>query len=425
MHLLMVAVFVLGYAAIASENLLKINKAASALLAGAVCWTILILGSPDKHEVYLKFLEHTGSIAGILFFLMAAMTIVETINVYSGFDAIAEKLTATGNRRLLWIVSILTFFLSSVLDNLTTTIVMVSLLTKLVKKREDLLMFVGIVIIAANAGGAWTPIGDVTTTMLWIGGQLTTFPMLGQLVVPSLVCLVAPVVVVSLRIKSGDPSPRVVHEDSVPKTEQFGRNLVFVLGILCLLFVPVFKGFTGLPPYLGIVFALGVLWVVTEVLRRKGPQSNRETHSVARALHRVDMTTILFFLGILLAVAALESAGLLSALGLLLEKRVGSFTAIVFSIGLLSAVIDNVPLVAAAMNMYPLSHIPVDDHFWMFLSYCAGTGGSILVIGSAAGVAAMGLVKIDFFWYLKKISPLAFLGYVAGAIAYLVQGRLF
>ena len=423
--MILVVVFVLGYIAIASEEFVKVNKAATALLTGVFCWSILIFGSRDAHEVYRNLMEHTADIAGILFFLMGAMTIVGIIDLYNGFDIITSKIASSGNRGLLWLVGILSFFLSSILDNLTTTIVMVSLLAKLVQKRGDLLFFIGIVIISVNAGGAWSPIGDVTTTMLWIGGQVTTFPIIWQLIIPSLVCVALPLVWVSLTLKMQAPTAdRVIEKKPVSESQRTQRNLVFLLGVFCLLIVPVFKAITGLPPFIGMIFSLGVLWVATEFFHRKSNQNDREAHSVVRALQRIDMSTILFFLGILLSVTALESAGLLSQLGVLLENRIGNITSIVFSIGLLSAVIDNVPLVSAAMKMYPLSHFPANHHFWTFLSYCAGTGGSVLIIGSAAGVAAMGMAKIDFFWYLKKIAPLALLGYCAGAIAYMLQNKM-
>jgi Na+/H+ antiporter NhaD/arsenite permease-like protein len=303
--------------------------------------------------------------------------------------------------------------------------VLVSLLIKLVRKREDLLRYIGIVIISVNAGGAWSPIGDVTTTMLWIGGEITTLSIMGSLILPSLVCAAVPLVWVSFRLKNGTPAAGSAEPPSASCDPHPQRVFVFVLGISCLLFVPVFKGITHLPPFIGMLLGLGILWVATEVIRRKAGECGRERHSVLNALQRIDLSTILFFLGILLSVTALESAGLLSRLGAWLEQVIGNMSAVVFSIGILSSIVDNVPLVAATMKMYPLSYFPPDHHFWTFLSYCAGTGGSILVIGSAAGVAAMGMAKIDFFWYLKKIAPLAFIGYCAGAVFYLLQSSIF
>jgi Na+/H+ antiporter NhaD/arsenite permease-like protein len=425
MNIALITVFMLGYMAIASEHFIKVNKAATALLTGVLCWSLLVLGSHDFHEVYRQIMEHTADTAGILFFLMGAMTIVEIIDLYNGFDTITEKLTSAGNRRLLWLVGILSFFLSAMLDNLTTTIVMVSLLGKLGLKRENLLLYIGIVVISVNAGGAWSPIGDVTTTMLWIGSQITTVSIMVSLIVPSLFCAAVPLLWVTFKLKNEASHAGNLEIRQSPGSRHSQRIFVFVLGVSCLLFVPVFKGITHLPPFIGMLFGLGVLWVATEFIRRKKQKSGEESHSVLTALQRIDMSTILFFLGILLSVTALESAGLLSRLGAVLEQSIGNISAIVFSIGLLSAVVDNVPLVAAAMKMYPLSYFQPDHYFWTFLSYCAGTGGSILIIGYAAGVAAMGMAKIDFFWYLKKIAPLAFIGYCAGAAVFFLQSRIF
>jgi len=424
MNQLLVVVFVLGYIAIATEHLIKINKAAVALLTGVLCWVILISGSLDALTVRYQLMEHVGEIAGILFFLMGAMTIVEIIDMHNGFNVITGRIASAGTRRLLWLIGILSFFLSSVLDNLTTAIVMVSLLTKLVPKRENLLLFIGVVVIAANAGGAWTPIGDVTTTMLWIGNRVTTFPLMANLFLPSLACLLIPLVWITFRMKNEPSSHVETKGTTVVRSERIQQTTVFSLGLAGLLFVPVFKAVTGLPPFVGMLFSLGILWVVTEFFHRNNHE-RQQTHSVVKALQKIDMATILFFLGILLSVTALESAGLLFSLGTFLEKQIGNSTVTVFLIGLLSAIVDNVPLVAAAMKMYPLSHYATNHDFWLLLAYCAGTGGSILIIGSAAGVAAMGMAKIDFFWYLKKIAPLALLGYCAGVIAYLIQTLLF
>ena len=424
MNQIIITIFVLGYIAIATEHLIKINKAAVALLTGVLCWTVLITGSADPLTVRYQLMEHVGEIAGILFFLMGAMTIVEIIDMHNGFNVITEKIASANNRKLLWLTGILSFFLSAVLDNLTTAIVMVSLLTKIVPKRENLLLFIGVVIIAVNAGGAWSPIGDVTTTMLWIGNRVTTLPMITELFIPALACLLIPLLWVTFRLKN-DPSSHVGTKSSTgARSERFQQNTVFSLGLTGLLFVPVFKAITGLPPFVGMLFSLGILWVVTEFFHRNNHE-RQQTHSVVKALQKIDMATILFFLGILLSVTALESAGLLFSLGAFLEKQIGNSTVTVFLIGLLSSIVDNVPLVAASMKMYPLSHYATNHDFWLLLAYCAGTGGSILIIGSAAGVAAMGMAKIDFFWYLKKIAPLALLGYCAGVIAYLLQAVLF
>ena len=421
MEAIVIAIFVLGYAAIALEHPLKINKAASALLTGVLVWTVYILASPDKAAVSNDLTEHLGELSGILFFLMGAMTIVELIDAHDGFEVITSRITTNSKRKLLWIICLLTFFLSAVLDNLTTAIVMVTMVRKLVQDTKERLFFVGMIVIAANAGGAWSPIGDVTTTMLWIGGQITNRIIL-KLIVPSLVCLVTPLVLVSFLVKGRVERPAA--QSSQLKTTAFKRNVVFFSGLAVLLFVPIFKTITHLPPYMGILFGLGVLWVVTEFLHNGKESQNRKLLSVAQALRNIDVPSILFFLGILLAISALESTLLLERLARLMDERIGNQSLIVILIGFLSAIVDNVPLVAATMGMYDLSTHPPDSQLWEFIAYCAGTGGSILIIGTAAGVAAMGIEKIDFGWYLKRIGWLAALGYLTGAGAYLLQERL-
>jgi len=425
MHFAIVAVFIVGYLFIASEHFIKINKAATALLTGVLCWTLYVLLAPNGHAVGAQLMEQAADIASILFFLMGAMTIVEIIDAHSGFDVVTAILSSGSKRRLLWLVGITGFFLSAVLDNLTTTIVMVSLLSKLLPKRENFLVFTGVVIIAVNAGGAWTPIGDVTTTMLWIANRITSLSIIKILIAPSVVCAAIPLVWVSFRMKDGKEKINFQKVDTLTIREQNTGKLVFFIGVGALLLVPVFKAVTHLPPFVGMMFGLGILWIVTEVLHRKGDEEKRRMHSVTRALQRIDMPSIMFFLGILLSISALQAVGLLPALAQWLDRTISNMHLIVIAIGLLSAVVDNVPLVAGAIKMYPLSQFGVDHHFWSFLSYCAGTGGSALVIGSAAGVAAMGMAKIDFVWYLKKITPLALLGYAAGAIVYVLQSRLF
>lgn len=421
MEAILIAIFVLGYAAIALEHPLKINKAASALLTGVLVWTVYVLASPDKAAVSRDLTEHLGELSGILFFLMCAMTVVELIDAHDGFEVITSRITTNSKRKLLWIISLLTFFLSAILDNLTTAIVMVTMVRRLIQDQKERLFFIGIIVIAANAGGAWSPIGDVTTTMLWIGGQITSRIVL-KLILPSLVCLIAPLVVVSLFMKGNLKRPSA--DSSRLKTSPFVRNVVFFSGLAVLIFVPVFKTITHLPPYMGILFGLGVLWVITELIHQRMEPSKRTQLSVAQALRNIDVPSILFFLGILLAISALESAHLLERLARLMDERIGNQNLIVIMIGFLSAIVDNVPLVAATMGMYDLSTHPTDSQLWEFIAYCAGTGGSILIIGTAAGVAAMGIEKIDFYWYLKKIGWLAALGYLAGAGAYLLQEQL-
>ncbi|MFN0176030.1 MAG: sodium:proton antiporter NhaD [Saprospiraceae bacterium] len=424
MNLLIALVFVFGYAAIAFEHAIKINKTASALLTGVLCWTIYILGSENPHLVAEQLPEHLGEIAGILFFLLGAMTIVELIDAHDGFEVITAKISTTDVRKLLWIVSILTFFLSAVLDNLTTTIVMVSLLRKLIGDKELRLFFVGMVILAANAGGAWSPIGDVTTTMLWIGGQLTAAPMILKLFLPSLICLVAPLILLSFTLKGKTEKAVVPLKKTKDGTTPFEQNLVLGLGLGALVFVPIFKTITHLPPFMGMLFGLGILWVITEIIHKSKNDEEKDLYSVVHALRKADVPSVLFFLGILISIAALQSTGQLAALAFYMDETIGNTNVIVMSIGLLSAIVDNVPLVAGAMGMYSLEIFPTDHYFWTFLAYCAGTGGSILIIGSAAGVAAMGMEKIDFFWYLKKIAWLALIGYFAGALAFILQAQV-
>lgn len=420
-----VAIFIIGYLAIAFEHPININKSASALLAGVLCWSVYILFAGDSHLVNEQLTEHIGELSGILFFLMGAMTIVELIDAHDGFDVITSRITTNNKRKLLWIISVLTFFLSAVLDNLTTAIVMVSLLRKLIDDKPTRLYFVGIVIIAANAGGAWSPIGDVTTTMLWIGGQITATNIIIKLIVPSIICLLIPLLITSFRMKGDFVRPVVSEKKSTYPTTAFERNTVFFLGIGALIFVPVFKTITHLPPFMGVLFGLGLLWVVTEIIHSKKDDEDKDVLSVVHAMRKIDMPSILFFLGILIAISALQSVGILTQLAQAMNDSIGNLNIIVETIGLLSAIVDNVPLVAAAMGMYDMQTYPPDAYIWEFLAYCAGTGGSILIIGSAAGVAAMGMEKIDFIWYLKKIAWLAIIGYFAGALVYIAQEYLF
>jgi len=419
MSILIIIIFILGYLAIALEHPIKINKAASALITGVLCWTVYIINAPDTDHVNEQLLEHLGDISGILFFLLGAMTIVELIDAYDGFDIITKRINTTSKRKLLWMVCFLAFFLSAVLDNLTTAIVMVSLLRKLIAEKDVRLLFCGMVVIAANAGGAWSPIGDVTTTMLWIGGQVTTVNIILKTFLPSLVNLLAPLIVLSIGLK-GRLAPVELQSDATNTPRE--RNIVFGTGVLILLLVPVFKTVTHLPPFMGILLGLGVMWVITEIIHSEKDVSDKNMVSVQYALRKIDTPSILFFLGILASVAALEATGILHDLAAQLDKAIGDERLILSTIGVLSSIVDNVPLVAAAIGMYP--QYPTDHFFWEFLAYCAGTGGSLLIIGSAAGVAAMGIEKIEFFWYLKKIAWLALIGYVAGAIVYLLQAGI-
>jgi Na+/H+ antiporter NhaD/arsenite permease-like protein len=437
MELLVIVVFVLGYAAIALEHSIKIDKAASALITGVLCWTFYVMTGADPHHVEEGLLHHLSEISNILFFLLGAMTIVELVDAHEGFAVITDRIKTKNTSKLLWIICILTFFFSALLDNLTTSIVMISLLRKLVKDKEMRWLFAGMVVIAANAGGAWSPIGDVTTTMLWIKGQLPFVPdMMMKLILPSLVALIVPLSILSFRMKGGElERPQVVEspEHYLNPTTEFERRFVFFLGIAGLLFVPIFKTVTHLQPFMGMMLSLGVLWVVTELLHKSKNREQKHDLSVIGVLQKVDTASVLFFLGILLAVSSLQEVGHLNTMANWLDEKVGNIFAINVSIGLLSSIVDNVPLVAAAQGMYQiadpanlataanpeyLNFFVPNGNFWLFLAYCAGVGGSALIIGSAAGVAVMGLERIDFFWYLKKISLLAIAGYFAGAATF-------
>jgi Na+/H+ antiporter NhaD/arsenite permease-like protein len=421
----LVILFVLGYLAIVLEHSISIDKTASALLTGALCWTAVTFISTDAHHINEELLHHLSDIASILFFLMGAMTIVELIDTYEGFDIITERITTTSQAKLLWIICFLSFFLSAVLDNLTTTIVMVTLVRKLVTKTDVRMLFVGLIVVAANAGGAWSPIGDVTTTMLWIGGQITATNIITQLFLPSLVCMLIPLLVITPSLRGTLPAKIVSEQqDAEMEKTRFDKLLIFGTGIGGLLFVPIFKSVTHLPPFMGMLLSLGAIWIVTELLLKKKTPTFRSKHSVYQALEKVDMPSVLFFLGILLAVSALQTVGVLTDAAQWLTDTFKNQTVIVTLIGLLSAVVDNVPLVAATMGMYSLEQFPTDNIFWELLAYCAGTGGSALIIGSAAGVAAMGLEKIEFFWYLKKISWLALIGYFAGIAVFLLTAAI-
>jgi Na+/H+ antiporter NhaD/arsenite permease-like protein len=456
MFILMVVIFVLGYVAIAFEHPLKVDKAASALIIGSLCWVAYIFGAEDilalgySHswkefqELYpamtgiegmrhfivdSEIIHHIGEIGEILFFLLAAMTIVETVDQHQGFKVITDKINTTNKVKLLWLLSLLTFFMSALLDNLTTTIVMVALLRKLISDQQTRWFYASMVVLAANAGGAWSPIGDVTTIMLWIGGQITAAKIIEGVFLPSLVCMAVPVAILSFSMNGKISKPLVNPNEKEYSTSQ-ERLLMLILGVSGLLFVPVFKTLTHLPPYMGMLLSLGVIWVVSEIMHKDKPDEIKDKLKFTAVLRKVDTPTVLFFLGILSAVAAMQSAGQLTMLSQLLDDKLGNVNLIALSIGFLSSIVDNVPLVAGAMGMYPipeagttgyLANFVQDGVFWEFVAYTAGTGGSMLIIGSAAGVAAMGLEKIDFIWYLKKISWLALVGYLAGAALYILM----
>ena len=427
MVLALIITFVVAYAFIALEEPTGVNKSAAALIGAGVLWSIYALGMHMPKTVDEELAESLISTAQIAFFLIGAMTVVEVVDAHDGFAVITSRLKAKTLGTLVWFVSMVTFFLSAVLDNLTTTIVMVSLVRKLLRERDDRLLMVGMIVIAANAGGAWSPIGDVTTTMLWIGGQVTTGAIVGKLFLPSLVCTLVPLALVGRTLR-GRPviAPDVAEgESTLPPCPPFERNVMFFLGVGVLLFVPVFKAVTHLPPFLGILFGLGVVWAVGDLMHRSKPYEDRQPVTIVHALTRIDLSAITFFIGILLAVATLEHAGILADLAGWLDRTIGRLDLIVLAFGLISAVVDNVPMVAAAMGMYPMATYPADSFLWEFMAYCAGTGGSILIIGSAAGVAAMGMERIDFLWYLRRFGLLALSGYLAGAGVYIAINEFF
>lgn len=444
MFVAMIVVFILGYTLIALEHPIRVNKSATALLLAVILWVMLMFGGESilvntaslRHYyqgavdgsfmdwlTHHALLHHLGEVSTIIFFLMGAMTIVEMVDSYEGFRLITDKIKTTRRTTLLWVISVLTFFMSAALDNLTTSIVMVALLRKLIADKHDRWFFAGMVVVAANAGGAWSPIGDVTTIMLWIANKVSTLSIIQMTFLPSLVAMLVPLFILSFTMKGNVQRPeKSLHEaNHLASVSNAQSNLVFFFGVGGLLFVPFFKTYTHLPPYLGMLFSLGVIWTLTEILHKKRDVERRAAVpnlTVVNVLRKIDVPSVLFFLGILLAVAALATAGHLELLASTLDTHVGNLYLINIIIGVLSSIVDNVPLVAGAMGMYSF---PTDHYFWEFLAYCAGTGGSILIIGSAAGVAVMGMEQIDFIWYLKRISWLAMVGYLAGAAVYIIQ----
>ena len=471
MYELMIVVFVIGYAFITVEHTVKVDKAAIALVTGILCWTIYVFGKeeivnldkvkdyaetefsniyPDEiiqtsesvNKTPVEIIQHyvtevqlfeiLSEISSILFFLMGAMTIVEIIDLHGGFRVVTDRIKTTSKLKLFWILGFVSFFFSALLDNLTTSIIMVSLTRKFIADKNDRWFFLGMIIIAANAGGAWSPIGDVTTTMLWIGQQITTYEVVTKLIMPSLVCLIVPLIIMSPKVKGTFNRPDTDLMETSHHTTKSQRNLVFFSGVAGLLFVPFFKSITHYPPFMGMMLSLGCIWLLTDILHRKDNKEDRRYFSAYHALEKMDVPTLLFFLGILLAVGSLQAAGQLGQMAIFLDNEIGTDTnngvyLISLIIGLLSAIVDNVPLVAAAIGMYPLEDtgfFQQDGLFWQFLAYCAGTGGSALIIGSAAGVAIMGLEKIPFFWYMRKISLYAIVGYLFGAAAYILQNMI-
>ena len=456
-------IFIVGYLAIALEHPLKIDKTASALLLGMLMWVMYALGAESivptaagehfkeflsnnpalakeslgrqalEYVLNVDIVEHLGDISQTLFFLLGAMTIVELIDVHGGFRIITDHITTKDKRRLLWTISFTTFFLSAILDNLTTTIVMIMLLRKLVADKKERWLYASMIVIAANSGGAWSPIGDVTTIMLWVHGNVTAMTLLSYVLIPSLFSMLVPLFIISKRLNGNlSPTPAPLSTSSVITTGE--RNTMFYLGVGGLIFVPVFKSITHLPPFVGMLFILGALWVFTEIFYNSKMLEKAKEHRLPKVIAKVDMPSILFFLGILMAVAVLQSTGVLSWMATLLDEKIHNIYVIDLILGILSSIVDNVPLVAGVMGMYPVSdpsavgyasNFVIDGTFWELLSYCAGVGGSILIIGSAAGVIAMGLEKINFGWYLKNVTWLAFIGYLSGVAVYMLEKIIF
>jgi Na+/H+ antiporter NhaD/arsenite permease-like protein len=417
MILFVIAIFVLGYLAIALEHLLNINKAAIALITGVLCWLVYFIYSGANAGIEESLLHHLSEISSILFFLLGAMTIVELIDAHSGFEVITRKISTTNCGNLIVILSFLTFFLSSLLDNLTSTIVMLSITGKLIENKEIRWRFAGMIVIAANAGGAWSPLGDVTTSMLWIGGQVSALNIIRGLFFPSLACIVLPLSILWFQLRKEKAQRPAQYWDV--GVSAFERNIVFILGILSFILVPIIKITTHMPPFMGMLLTLGFLWVFLDLLHRKKDKSAKKSLTVVTALQKIDTPSVLFFLGILLAVGAIDSIGILKYTSNWLSTVVPNTTHIGILFGLVSAIIDNIPIVAAAQGMYPISKFPIDHYFWELLALTTGTGGSAIIIGSAAGVAAMGIERINFIWYIKNISWLAILGFFGAIVIFL------
>ena len=434
-----VTLFVIGYLCIALESLTRVNKAAIALLMCVGCWTLLMLGPAQYypmvvpndvvHHIAEVIEHHLGDAAGTLFFLMGAMTIVEIVDTNGGFNFVRDAIKTRSKRKLLWRVAFMTFFLSAILDNLTTSIVMIMVLRKLVQSRGDRMLYAALVIISANSGGAFSPIGDVTTIMLWIKGVITTQGVITEIFIPSLVSMLIPAAILSLHLSGKFDKEQNLPKADVSQFTKVQRDIIFWLGVGGLVFVPVFKTLTHLPPFMGILLVLGILWTVTEIFHYNTSEDDTMAKRVSDIMTRIDLSTIMFFLGILMAVGVLQEVGVLTMLGEgLNEAFAGNYYLINGIIGVLSSIVDNVPLVAGCMGMYPVAAdgaMAVDGVFWQLLAYCAGVGGSMLIIGSAAGVVVMGLEKITFGWYMKKITWIVFVGYLSGILIYWLEKALF
>ena len=423
MSALIIAIFILGYIAIALEHAIYLNKAASALITGVLCWVVYMFHASSASVANEELLHHLGDIASILFFLLGAMTIVELIDGHNGFDIITQKIKTKSKATLLIIITVITFFLSALLDNLTTAIVMTSVCSKLLSEKEDRLWFTGMIVIAANAGGAWSPLGDVTTTMLWIGNQITALNIIKQLLLPSIAVCLFPLLIMVYRFKNKTIIVLPVSETSMEEKRE--GKIILIAGIGLLVFVPVFKTITHLPPFMGMMLALGLMWIITTYIHKNKELEYQQKFTVAKALQKIDTPSVLFFLGILLAVSALQSFGILQEMAGYLTRTLKNDYLIGTSLGLLSSVVDNVPLVAASQGMFSLETYPTDHPFWEFLALTTGTGGSAIIIGSAAGVAVMGIEQINFMWYLKKIGWLALVGFGAGILVFLLQRAIY
>ena len=435
--------FIIGYAAIAFEHPLRLDKSVPALMMGALCWALVSLGGLEVvgHTHHVEpmenvLLHHIGKVAEILFFLLGAMTIVELVDLHQGFAVITNRIRTTSKGKIMLLLCVLSFFLSATLDNLASTIVLVSLLRRLVPDKAERLWFVSIAVIGANAGGAWSPIGDVTTTMLWIGKKVTTLGLIVNLVIPSIVCITIPAIIAYFfmpAFKGHIKRPGIDFEQRVKQEGLLSSRTMLFVGVGALVFVPIFKAITHLPPYVGMMLSLGIVWLVSEYIHPEEDFTEERKHlySAHKALSRIELSSITFFLGILVAVAALESiavmgesgeqVGLLKSVAEHLQAAIPNQDIVIIILGYLSAIVDNVPLVAASMGMYSE---PTDSSLWHFIAYSAGTGGSMLIIGSAAGVAAMGMERIDFIWYFKNFSWLAMLGFLGGAFTFIALQSL-
>jgi len=414
-HIFLITVFCVGYAFIILEFVVRVNKTAIALLMTVFCWFIYFIGEPQSLSTRLALLgDHLSSISQILFFLLGAMTLVELIDSHKGFNTFIHYLHTRSKRKMLWITSFISFFLSAVLDNLTTTILMISILRKLIPYRSERILYSCMIIVAANAGGAWIPIGDVTTTMLWIGGQISTMKVVIDIFFPSLISMLFPLLIYTFCVKGNFPKSEIDFRDEPLEP---GAYLIFYLGLALFLFVPVFKWLTGMPPFMGMLISLGLMWVITDLMHHRHEQ--RQHLRIPYILTKIDVSSILFFLGILLSVSTLQTTGILGSVARWMEQYMKNDVSIATIIGIVSAIIDNVPLVAATMGMYDLRTYPMDSPLWLMIAYAAGTGGSIFIMGSSAGVALMGLEKIDFFTYLKRSSIPVFVGYILGMLVYI------